>query len=289
MSLGLTRCTRIPHGMTDLCEPADLSPASVKPRLEMRRWSGWAMLLDSIYRGTVNRGVLFRANDRSSEVERDAGGDAILKLLEERRQSFEVSSFATPGLVKIAPLDRDSRKLRRQRLNLEGIRPGMAGVVQCRSELDHAFEKQRGAAGDGDAVAEQLAEQLSAAARELAREQPVLVETAGPVRDQGAVGGAGDGILGHALGGREEAADKVAGMVAGLAGSGDDDGEAVDLRQEIHIRREGANLLLRVIDDHVIARGPDFTRVAAERGQQRRRGLDRLRRAGREVERQQIE
>ncbi len=73
-----------------------------------------------------------------------------------------------------------------------------------------------------------------------------------------------------------------------FARSGNDHRKEVDLRQQVHVGLERADLILGFVDHHVIARGPNLHRVSAQSFEQRRRCAHWLGAPGREVESQHV-
>ena len=91
--------------------------------------------------------------------------------------------------------------------------------------------------------------------------QLLFTETLGPIRDQRAVGRAGDGVFGNALGRREKSRYEI-GFAAWRRG---DDGEAIDVHQCGHVRTQCAELVLAAVDHQVITRGQYGFGLAAQR------------------------
>src|SRR5258707_9178457 len=94
-------------------------------------------------------------------------------------------------------------------------RDWICGWSRGDSHGDRALEIELGAARERDAVAAELAAELAAACRDLARPEPGLAEALRPEGREDAVGPAGDGILVDAVIGGEVARDVIDTVAAG--------------------------------------------------------------------------
>ncbi len=115
-------------------------------------------------------------------------------------------------------------------------RLGSVWVTKTQVALDGdvSLEIESGVAGDFDAIAEELAEEIAAAGRNLARAERGFAELVRPVRNEGTVRGAGNGIFRDAFGRREEAGDEI----AIRAGGSSDYRKAIDMFESLHVRGE---------------------------------------------------